>query len=127
MKFRHKEGKRLSLTTGHVAHVGTDWTDLHPRFREAAMKAGCEVDLQTIPDLRHESDPPPPSRTLQSDETVSILRTALIRMIERGSADDFTASGLPNLNTLRKEAGIDVEKALAYEIFAALTAEAGDA
>lgn len=126
MKFRNRDGVRLALTSGHVTFVGQDWTEVDPRFREAAMKEGCEVDLQTIPDLRSNDSPPPPSRTLQSDEAVSIIRTALIRMIERNAASDFTAAGLPNLNTLRKEAGIDVDRELAIETFESLKGEAGE-
>ena len=124
MKFRHETGVRLALTTGHVTFVGPEWKELDPRYREEAMKAGCEIDLQTIPDLRTDETPPPPTRTLQNGDTVSILRAALIRMIERNADGDFTTQGLPNLNTLRKEAGIEIDRELAIETFNALQAEA---
>ena len=125
MLYRHPNGARLALTSGHVTFVGSDWQELAPRFHDEAVRAGCQFDQQIVapPPPAPPGAPSPDAVTVLDDEKV--LRAALIRMVERSAEDDFTAAGMPNLNTLRKEAGINFDRELAYRVFHALKQEAG--
>jgi hypothetical protein len=129
MKFRHHKGVRLALTSGHVTFVGPEWRELAPMFYMDALAKGCQCDQQVTPEPPEPEatmPKPSPDAVVNTDE-VTVIRAALIKMIERnseGESDDFTQAGMPNLNTLRKEAGISIDKELAYRIFKDLKAEA---
>lgn len=126
MKYRHHKGVRLALTSGHVTTVGTDWQTLHPRYHEKALAAGCQVDQGIIEKPPVAPPASSPQAQVNTDE-VSILRKALIKMIERNADNDFTESDKPNLKTLRKEAGIEFDKDVAYRLYEELKAEASAA
>lgn len=124
MQYRHPTGARLALTSGHVTRVGPEWKELDPMFHAAALNERCEVDQSIIPAHVDVTPAPSPQAVVNVDE-VSVIRKALIHMLERNSeADDFTNAGLPNLKVLRRVAGIEVDKGLAYHIFNELKAEA---
>ena len=42
-RFKSTTGKdvRVALTSGHVAIIGTQWVELHPRFFSLAYANGC--------------------------------------------------------------------------------------
>lgn len=123
MKYRHHKGVRLALTSGHVTTVGSEWKELHERYHAAALEAGCQVDQGVI---EHPTVKPPaasPQAAVNTDEA-SVLRKALIKMIERNAGNDFTDGGKPNIRVLRKEAGIEFDRDQAYRIYDELKAEA---
>lgn len=125
MRYRHPNGARLALTSGHVAIVGADWMELPTMFHAAALAARCEVDQSVIPAATDVVPEPSATAVVNTDEE-SVIRRALVTMIERDStSDDFTNAGLPNLKVLRREAGIEVDKEMAYRIFNDLKSEAG--
>lgn len=124
MRFRHPEGVRLALTSGHVAHVGTDWTEIAPIFHHEALANRCQCDQMVTPDVTSAPTPKASEDAQANVDEATVLRAALIRMIERHGPDDFTAAGLPNQNTLRKESGISVDRELAFRLFHELEAEA---
>ena len=123
MRFRHETGVRLALLSGPIVWVGTDWTELPPNFQEAAMKAGCQIDGNEISAIQQEPEQPK-ATILVADEVRQIIRTTLIRMIERNADGDFTAAGLPNLKTLLRESGVPCEKEVALNIYEELRREA---
>ena len=123
MRFRHEEGVRLALLSGPIVWVGKDWVELPLNFQEAAMKAGCEIDQSEIPAIQVDPETLK-APILVADEVRQIVRTALIRMIERNADGDFTAVGLPNLKTLLRESGVPCEKEVALSIYAELQHEA---
>lgn len=124
MQYRHNQGVRLALTSGHVTHVGTEWQPLDERFHSAALEAGCEVDKGIIPAAKEIKPQASPDAVTNTDDT-SVIREALKRMLERDVQGDFTADNLPNLKVLAREAAIPVDKELAYRVFRELKAEAG--
>ena len=123
MKYRHNNGARLALTSGHVEEVGPEWKELDERFHGAALEAGCEVDQGIIPAAKPTKPKASPDAVTNTDDT-SVIREALKRMLERDETGDFTADNLPNLKVLAREAAIPVDKELAYRVFRALQAEA---
>lgn len=123
MQFRHSKGTRLSLLSGHVARVGTEWTTLHPRFLQAAIAAGCEIDQNIIPAVTKEA-PKASAEAVVNVDSASVIRRALVQMIERGQEGDFTSSGLPSIKVVEKLAGVQVDKGDVYRIYRAMQAEA---
>ena len=131
MKFRHSEGVRLALTSGHVTHVGPEWVELPDFFHQAAILAGCQSDNTVTPEFskadasvaRHaaEKAPEPTEKEVAAakintnEDTRAVLRTGLIRMIESGKG--FTKAGLPDMRVLRAETGIDFDREVALSVF----------
>jgi hypothetical protein len=124
MKFRHPRGVKLALLSGHSTFVGSEWRTLDERYHQAALSAGCHCDQTHIGERAAVKPKASPQAVKQFDEDTA-LREALIRMVERSGPDDFTNAGMPNLNTLRKEAGFEFDKGKAYEVFNALKRDAG--
>lgn len=131
MRYRHPQRRiRLALTSGHVAYVDTDWTPLDDRFQQEAVLKGCEVEQNIIPVVAKQEPAASEDAFVNTDEE-SILRRALIALIERNEEGDFTTTGLPNIRALEKIAGTQVNKGEAYRIFRemkneAITAESGE-
>ena len=126
MQYRHPVGARLALTSGHVAIVGPDWRELDEMFHAAALTARCEINQALIPAI---ADVPPPAPSPQAEVAVdsdSVIRRALETMIERNGKDDFTGTNLPNIKTLEKLAGIQVNKGEVYAIYRDMQAEAAE-
>lgn len=123
MRFRHPRGIRLSLLSGHVARVGTDWTDLHPRFQQEAMLKGCEIEQNIIPAVEQEKPKASSDAMVNTDET-SVIRRALQTMIERDVPGDFTGQNLPSIKAVEQLAGIQVNKGEVYRIYKLMKAEA---
>ena len=123
MRYRHPTGVRLALTSGHVTRVGPEWKPLHERYHHEAVLRGCEVDQSIIPAAKPVVAAPSPEAVAPADENAVIRRT-LEKMIERSGKDDFTSTNLPNIKTLEKMAGIQVNKGDVYAIFRDMKAEA---
>ncbi len=123
MQYRHPQGVRLALTSGHVTHVGTEWQPLDERFHTEALLNGCQIDEGIVDTGKKVANKASPEGFTNTDDT-SVIRSALQRMIVRNKQGDFTASDLPNLKVLAHEAGIPIDKDLAYGIFRDLVAEA---
>lgn len=124
MRYRNlRQRVRLALTSGHVAYVGSDWTELDDRFQQAAVLAGCEVEQNVIPATAKQQPAASTEAFVNTDEE-SIIRRALIVLIERNEEGDFTNTGLPNIRALEKIAGTQVNKGEAYRIFRDMKAAA---
>lgn len=124
MRYRHPNGARLALTTGHVAKVGPEWKALDPMFHAAALTARCEVDQGVIPAIADVPPPAPSPQAVAPVDSASVIRRTLEKMIERNGKDDFTGTNLPNIKTLEKMAGIQVNKGEVYAIYRDMQAEA---
>lgn len=122
MKFRHADGVRIALNSGHVTLVGPDWRELDPIFHRAAMAQGCECDQSTI--RTQDQIPQTGDGAIVNFDEAGKIREALIRMIERNAEDDFTGSGSPNLKTLARETGFRIDKELALCVWHQLEQEA---
>lgn len=125
MKYRHNQGVRLALTSGHVVFVGQEWQELHERFHGAALENRCEVDQGII----HAVEPAKVEASAQAvvnTDDVTVIRAALKTMLERVDDDDFTVTGLPSIKAVRTLSGIEVEKDVVYKIFRELEKEAAD-
>lgn len=123
MRYRHPTGVRLALLSGHVAHVGPDWIELHARFHQSAVREQCEVEqnfIPAVPDVVPEASP----QAVVNVDADSVIRRALTIMIERDEAGDFTGTGQPSIKVVEKLGGIQVDKGKVYSIFRAMKAEA---
>lgn len=127
MRYRHPLRRvRLALTSGHVAFVDSNWVELADRFQQAAVLAGCEIEQNIIPATVVDVPAPSPAAVVNVDDE-SVIRRALIKLIERNEDGDFTKTNLPNIGSLEKIAGVQVNKGEAYRIFRELKAEAAEA
>lgn len=123
MRYRHPTGVRLALTTGHATRVGPEWKLLHERYHHVAVLNGCEVDQGIIPAPMPVTSESSPQAVAPADES-SVIRRTLEKMIERSGKDDFTSTNLPNIKTLEKMAGMQVNKGDVYRIFRGMKDEA---
>lgn len=99
-RFRSPHDKPISLglTTGHMAVVGIDWTELEPRFRKLAVAEGCEVEGVDAP--KDDSTPQP-----TKDE---LILAAMRKMLDSTDPTAFTKDGKPDLEKLSGVAGFNV-------------------
>lgn len=123
MKFRHPDGVRLALSSGHVTLVGPDWQPLQEMFHQEALTKGCECDQTTIRTRTLEPAVAGPNAVTPLDERAKI-RKALILMVERNGEGDFTGSGAPNINIVSKECGFRADKGLVLEEWNSMVEEA---
>lgn len=126
MQFRSPTGEpiRVCLLSGHAALIGPEWRDLPEIFHREALAQGAQCDATRIENV---------TVTVQAGEGAQVpatnedddYRNAIILMLERKQPGDFVAStGLPNLKSLQKVVGFNVDKEKAYAVFHELTAEA---
>lgn len=130
MQFRHPDGARLALTTGHVTHVGPDWAPLHPLFHAEALAKGCECDQRTIR-TREVVTPRASGAAVKALDESELIRGALMTLAQRQHPGDLTADGMPDLKVVASLCGFRAKKetvhALWYELVdASLANEAGD-
>jgi len=111
MRMRSTTGQEIyiALTSGNSVVIGTDYREVPKEFRrEALMLVGESIEIEGIKteDINHEPKP--------ADNPEKYLVETIKKMIEESKTDEktsnFTASGLPNLNTLRSKAGYNVNK-----------------
>lgn len=125
MKFRHSDGVRVALISGHVTSIGPDWRELDPIFHREALAKGCECDQSSI--RTQDLSPQAGEGAVVNFDEAGAIRVALIRMIERNGNGDFTGSGAPNLKVLAKEAGFKIDKEIAMRVWHELEEEAQSA
>ncbi len=123
MKFRHPQGIRLALLSGHVTNIGPDWVDLDQRFHQAAFAAGCHCDQGVIGDRPNVPDTRNDAASTDIDEPAKI-RQAIITMLERSEEGDFTAAGNPHLNVVSGLCGFRADKETTLRVWHELQAEA---
>ncbi len=127
MKFRHHQGARLTLPSGHVTLIGKEWRDDVPKmFWQEALAKGCQCD-KTVIDEREPHVSKASSAAVKPLDEDSSIRAALVIMIARDAELDFTTAGMPNLNTLSDECGFKVDRESAYRVFEAMKNEAAEA
>jgi len=108
MRMKSITGQEVHVAlveTGHATRIGTDWTEVHPRFQMLAMSKGC------VPEYYE-----PPSKQEEIDEVrkVESIQDLIIKAITKMKAEPldgyFTQEGLPNLKKLSVVAGFEVKR-----------------
>ncbi|ULQ47400.1 hypothetical protein JN531_003745 [Flagellatimonas centrodinii] len=86
--------------SGHSVMVSPDGTDVHPRFRAAAVTAGCELVSGGARRSKKTPDAPPtPSKH-------DLICEAIVKLIEqKGGVDQFGDDGKPDVRELKDVAG----------------------
>ncbi|MGO1000756.1 hypothetical protein [Lysobacter sp. CA196] len=130
MQFRHPDGARLALTTGHVTFVGPEWTPLPPLFHAEALAAGCECDQRTIR-TRAAIVPRASDAAVRPLDEPHLIREALITLAQRQQPGDLTGDGMPDLKVVAALCGFRAKKEVVYAIWhdlvdASLAGDAAD-
>lgn len=126
MRFRHPEGVRVASTSGHVALIGPEWTELNPILHADALAAGCECDKTVFRAEPVVPAPPTKEAAARQDSPDQVIREALELMLARNEDGDFTKDNLPNVNVLAKLAGMTVRKEDALRVFRGMQSEAAE-
>lgn len=116
MQFRHPDGVRLALTTGHVTHVGPEWTPLHEMFHAEALAKGCECDQRTIR-TRHAVVPRASDAAVRPLDESEAIRAALMTLAQRQHPGDLTAEGMPDLKVVASLCGFRAKKETVHGIW----------
>jgi len=116
MQFRHPDGVRLALTTGHVTHVGPEWTPLHHMFHAEALAKGCECDQRTIR-TRHAVVPRASDAAVRPLDESEAIREALVTLSRRQQPGDLTADGMPDLKVVASLCGFRAKKEVVHAIW----------
>lgn len=96
MRMRSINGKEVyvGLTTGHACRIGTEWTEVHPRFQTAAINLGCVPEYFEVPE----------DEVAEKEEAAKTIKELIQDGIRRMQADPqdgyFTQEGMPNLKKL---------------------------
>jgi hypothetical protein len=103
MKFRSPTDQpvHLSLTSGHVAQVGAELTEIDPRFHREAIANGC------IPE--GVADEKEQERTGNFNRAAEINK-AIEAMLDGTDKNDFTGDGKPDTRALSKRVGFTVSR-----------------
>ncbi|MEI2453854.1 hypothetical protein [Lysobacter firmicutimachus] len=121
MQFRHPDGARLALTTGHVTHVGPDWAPLHPLFHAEALAQGCECDQRTIR-TRQVVVPRASDSAVKALDESELIRGALMTLAQRQHPGDLTGDGMPDLKVVASLCGFRAKKETVHAIWHDLVA-----
>jgi predicted component of type VI protein secretion system len=118
IKFRSTGNPiRVALLTGHITWINEEWTELEPRFHQAALAAGA------ISESFPQEDAPKPDEPIDVSMT-DALKAAMLKMLDRigqpGSEADFTLHGWPSTPVVNKLAGFNAERELVNKSFAEL-------
>jgi hypothetical protein len=84
----------VGLTDGHTTRIGTEWTEVHPRFQTTAITLGCVPEFFEVPE----------DKEVEKQEASKTIKELVIDGIKRMQADPqdgyFTQEGMPNLKKL---------------------------
>jgi len=108
---------RIASTSGHVALIGPEWQEIPTSLHHEAILSGCETDQKFKTQESNQG-----GNTDKSEN--DLITDALVKMLERDQEDDFTNSGMPNMNIVRGIAGFNASKEDVYGIFGDLKAAA---
>ncbi|NUS38248.1 MAG: hypothetical protein HOQ02_04395 [Lysobacter sp.] len=112
---------RVVTDTGHITHVGPEWTELPPIYHHAAVNSGCEVDSAVV---SNEKTPLAASASAEQRKAVDVLiEGALKTMLERDDAEDFN-NGQPKVDVVAKLAGVTVNRKQITPVWERLKEEA---
>lgn len=101
------EGTQVALSSSHVTRVydvspedGKDGTWIHPRFRKAAIAAGC-----SIVGIGEHEEP-------EGDDgsKLALIVTAIEKLVEANDPETLDGDGRPKLAAVKKAAGIGIKK-----------------
>lgn len=94
------EAIQIGLTSGHMAVVEPQGSELHPAFHKEAIARGCMPD-------GIERAPNEPEQAF--DKMASIIE-AMHKMVDAGNEADFTGDGKPKTDAVSKLVGFTVSR-----------------
>jgi len=118
MKFKAPGDKPISvaLLSGDTICIPPEGREVPPRFRKAALAAGCIV-------VGVDVEPPKENREPTKGE---IIRAAIEKMLDSDEEGAFGADGKPSVKVLSRECGFNVSAAERDEAWAAVQATLTD-
>ena len=129
-KFKSTTGQpvRVALIDGHVAIIGTEWTDLHERFHSQAYANMC-ISEDMIKNAALDGLDPATVNVinnvaLQKNEVEAAIR----KLIEENQLDAFDSKyGKPKSNILTDMVGFRVTNAVRDEVWYKVQGQNNDA
>ncbi|MBG4448721.1 hypothetical protein I5F71_02815 [Pseudomonas aeruginosa] len=113
------EGTQVALSSSHITRVydvcpedGKPGTWIHPRFRKAAIAAGCSIVGIGDHDELDGGD----------NSKQALIVAAIEKLVEANDPETLDAEGRPKLDAVKKTAGIGIKKAeldAAWAVFVA--------
>lgn len=118
-RFKSTTGEevRIAQTSGHITIIGTDWTDVHPRFHSDAYAAACISEDMVKSSAVEGVDPSVVNKlnniALQKNE----VETAIKKLVKDNELDAFDSKGKPKSNVLTSMVGFRVSNAIRDEVW----------
>lgn len=125
VKFRSPTEKpiHVAILSGHAATIGPKWRDLPKILHKAAIGEGAISSNMTQEAIDAVIEGA--SGALDQDKAV---KDALVVMLEeKDEPDNFTESGVPNIDVLSTRCGFNVERAQMLRVWKALQDESSEA
>lgn len=123
IKFRSPTEKpvHVALLSGHAATIGPEWRELPKILHKAAIGEGAITSNMT----QEAIDAAVEGASGALDQDVAV-KNALVAMLEEtDETDNFTESGIPNIDVLSTRCGFNVERAQMLRVWKALQDESG--
>jgi len=107
MQMKSKSGNdvRICLESGHTIIIRDEWRSIETIFLNECL---ARADVLMYKDDEVED---------RSFERTSVLKETIKEMILNPKEGYFTKNGLPNVNEVKRKAGIEALKAEVYAIF----------
>lgn len=127
-RFKSTSGNqvRIALLNGHVALIGSDWTDLHQRFWNDAYANGC-ISEDMIKNTSTKDVDPKVLNTLnnialQKNEVADAIR----KLVKENVLDSFDSNGKPKATQLTSMVGFRVTNPMRDEVWYKVQQEMSD-
>lgn len=118
-RFKSMTGEevRIARIDGHVTLIGTEWTDVHPRFHTDAYAAGCISEDMVKSSATSDVDPKVVNTlnniALQKNE----VESAIIKLVKNNDLESFDSKGKPKATVLTQMVGFRVTNAVRDEVW----------
>lgn len=123
MRMKSMTGEEVYINmkeTGHSVRIGTDWTEVHPRFQKLAIFLDCVPEF--FENYVEEDE-------VESERPKSVMEL-IIDAIKGMKADPkdgyFTQEGVPNLKKLSVIVGFGVKREQLMEAMQTIMLETGE-
>lgn len=118
-RFKSMTGEevRLAQVTGHITIIGTEWTDVHPRFFSDAYSAGCISEDMVKSAASDSLDP----RVVNTMNNVALqkneVESAIIKLVKENNLESFDMKGKPKSQVLTQMVNFRVSNAMRDEVW----------
>ena len=130
MKFRSRTAgkvQRLASITGHIILIGDDFVEVPEHMEADAYAQGC-VSEALYNSIKSEMEQTTAQQALasNSDDRLTIIKTAIHSMMDSSEEGLFTAQGLPNLKILSARCGFTVSREEVLPVWEEIASESAE-